>query len=79
MPSILSVFMLQLLVFCLLKYNQNTVFVAFLKPEEAYVHCLLYRNAQEVLDESILSNLVQLLPPKFKVSIGIFFLQVVAA
>lgn len=54
-------------------------FVAFLKPEEAYVGCLLYRNAQGILDEAILSNLNQLLPSKFKVSISNFFLQVVAA
>lgn len=43
MPPILRVFMLQF--FYLLKYKQNTAFVDFLKPEEAYAGCPLYRNA----------------------------------
>jgi len=57
--------MLHLLFFYSLGYKQNTVFVAFLKSEEAYVGYLLYRNAQ-----AILSNLVQLLPSKLGVSIS---------
>lgn len=85
MPSILGVFILQF--FYLLEYKQNTGFVAFLKLMlcfvmlcfEAYVGCPLYRNAEEILDEAILGNLVQLLPSELEVLISNFFLQVTAA
>lgn len=46
---------------------------------EAYVGCPLYRNAEEILDEAILGNLVQLLPSELEVLISNFFLQVTAA
>lgn len=53
--------------------------MSFLKRGEIHVGFLLYRDAQEILDEAILSTLVQLLLSEFKVSIINFFLQMMAA
>lgn len=75
MPSILSTFMLQSFIFYPPRCKWNAVFLAFLKPGEINVGFLLYRDSQEILDEAILSNLVQLLPSEFEVPIINFFFR----
>lgn len=79
MPPILGISTLQSFIFYPLRCKWNAAFVAFLKSGEINVGFLLYRDSQEILDEAILSNLVQLLPSEFKGTIIIFFLQVMAA